>query len=168
MDPITRQESLQILSAMGVELPPETKLPDEALLTRLDQAFKSSQELPDILPSPSSTTLRISSLADWPSDRLGHVERAMYRANMEETSQVAALIQAGIDTPTFGDVGDDIFFELRQSVLSLGKSWDQRIPCVVVQDPDHNEAAVTIRASKCSKLTLTRNATYIMMVRNRF
>ena len=162
MDQITRQETLQILSAMGVELPPGTKLPDEALIIRLDQALKSSQELPDILPSPSSATLKISSLADWPSSRLGYVERAMYRANMEETSRVAALKQAGVATPTFGDVGDDIFFELRQSVLSLGKSWDQRISCVVFQDPDHNEAAINIRVNKRSKPFFAQNSTYIM------
>ena len=111
-------------------------------------ASSSSFPMEGVLPSPSSATLKISSLADWPSSRLGYVERAMYRANMEETSRVAALKQAGVATPTFGDVGDDIFFELRQSVLSLGKSWDQRISCVVVQDPDHNEAAINIRASK--------------------
>lgn len=147
MEPLIRQEILQVLSAMGIYMPPGTKLPDEALSTRLDLALKSSQELPVVLPSPSSTTLEISSLEDWPSNRLGNVQGAMYRANMAETSQVAALKQAGVERPTFGDVGDDVVYELRQSILSLGKSWDEHIPCVIVQDPDHNEAAVNIRVS---------------------
>lgn len=147
MDPITRQEIIQVLSALGVEMPPETKLADPALLSRLDLALKASQELPDVLPSPSSSTLKIASLTDWPSGRLGPVQAAMYRANLAETYQVAMLKQAGVEAPTFGDVGNDVFYELRQSVLSLGQSWDRGVPCCVFQNPEHNQAAINVRVN---------------------
>ena len=136
MEPLNRRETLQLLSSTGIELPPETKLTDQALLARLNLALKLSQELPEVLPSSSSTALKISSLEDWPSDQLGLVQRAIYRDNVAK--------KAGVEAPT----SSDVFYELRHSVLSIAQSWDQRVPCVIVQDPDGDVAALNIRVSR--------------------
>ena len=43
MDPLTREETLKILSCMGIDLPKTTKLPDDVLEKRLRDALNFAQ-----------------------------------------------------------------------------------------------------------------------------
>ncbi|KAK7685082.1 hypothetical protein QCA50_011919 [Cerrena zonata] len=129
---LTRQEILHSLYSMGVELPPATKLPDEALNSRLDDAIKSCQELPDILPSPASSTLRITSLGDWPSGRL-KVAKAIDRANLGEVAQNSML------NPELQGSGVDVLGDLRYIVHGFADNWDQKMKAFFLNDPDDQQ-----------------------------
>lgn len=49
MEPLKRQEILSILTKLGVELPPATRLPDEALKKRLQQGLQAAQSSSRVL-----------------------------------------------------------------------------------------------------------------------
>lgn len=150
METLTRQEVLQFLYSMGVELPPATKLPNAAINQRLDQALKLSQELPEIFPSPASPTLKIASLGDWPSGRL-RVARAIARANVEEAVQ-RSMLNADLSD---GDV--DVFGGLRQIIGGLADNWDKKMKYFVMNDPDDQTSfliAIRVRHAPLS-CTLT-------------
>ncbi|KAL6304710.1 hypothetical protein BKA93DRAFT_259435 [Sparassis latifolia] len=84
MEPLSRTEILTILSSMGVELPPSTKLPDEALAKRLKQAINAAQYLTKVIPAPP---LNIASVPAWPpyspdSQAANSVHDAVRRDNL--------------------------------------------------------------------------------------
>lgn len=46
----TRQDTIQVLDNMGVLIPPDSKLSDEALDKRLGKALDASQAIHSVLP----------------------------------------------------------------------------------------------------------------------
>ena len=76
MDPLGREEILQVLSDMGIELPPHTKLPDSILDKRLQmrsmhpEAATASPSYPVVLINVARCPLRDSEQDSCPVDFL--------------------------------------------------------------------------------------------------
>ncbi|KAH9925057.1 uncharacterized protein BXZ73DRAFT_50096 [Epithele typhae] len=99
-EPLSRQETLSILRAMGVVIPETSVLPDDALDKRLKDALHAAQ-YKDRLPDP----LNLQSLPEWPKPSPALAARrrggdsgrdptsltnAMMRGNMHEMEQLDA------------------------------------------------------------------------------
>lgn len=135
---LSRAETLTVLGKMGVSIPPRTKLSDEALEKRLRQALNASQLKSALVPS---STLDIKNLPSWPSTR--NVYEAIRRGNMQEAMMTAAARAGGSDTPF--ELYTNAFMDLRQTLMSIAKNWDDGRKLAIVQDIDHERCAINIR-----------------------
>ena len=130
MEALTRQEVLQFLCSLGIELPPATKLPDSALNERLDQAIKSCEEL---VSERALHKLKLSSLRDWPSGRL-KVAPAMMRLNAEEFSRQS------IFNTELRDRALQLLSCLRHILIGFADSWDKGSKAFFIDDPDNPQS----------------------------
>ena len=83
MEPLTRQETLTTLAGLGVELPPATKMPVDALQKRLKQALICAQSVSHTLKSPP---LDPPTLPEWSSPR--SVYDGVRRGNFQEATEI--------------------------------------------------------------------------------
>ncbi|KAI0634535.1 hypothetical protein C8Q77DRAFT_763383 [Trametes polyzona] len=145
MEPLTRAEKLRVLSSMGVGLPENTKLADEALDKRLRAALDAAQERHRF-----PATLNVRELPQWPiinKDEINSRARplldAVKRGNMEEAARISQARLTGVRaTP---ELFTDPFMDLRQTLMSLANARDNGFTWLTIQDPDSEHYAINIR-----------------------
>ncbi|KAI0354489.1 hypothetical protein OH77DRAFT_505313 [Trametes cingulata] len=149
MEPLTRAEVLKTLACMGVELPANTRLPDDTLEKRLRAALDAAQEK-GRFPDP----LDLQSLPAWPlltplggAPPPGGEGRplldAVKRGNMQEARETHLARLAGASPHR--ELYVDPFMDLRQTVMSMANVLDQGIDWCIVQDPAQEAHAINIR-----------------------
>ena len=144
MDPLTRAETLQILSFMGVEIPQNTKLPADVLDKRLQDALTAAQNMDQL---PISPPLDPETTKRWPV-RLNPPERkslrkAVWRGSLEEAQDIieAREMQGEYKRGLFKDP----FWDLRQTMMSLGDEIDKGRQWVTIEDPNHQLFSINVR-----------------------
>ena len=144
MDPLTRAETLHILSFMGVEIPKNTKLPSELLDKRLQDALNSAQNRDQL---PITPPLDPETAKKWPV-RLNPPEReslrkAIWRGTREEAQNI---IRARQMTGEYRrGLFKDPFWDLRQTIMSLGDDIDKGLRWLTIEDPDHLLFSINVR-----------------------
>jgi len=139
----TRQELLVQLTAIGVALPKDTKMPNDALEKRLGQALDASQAFTDVITSlPFDPT----SLDTWSSStQLKTLLKAVQRGNLIEAMRNAASLRmaSSSGTPPV-EQGEDTFMEVRQCMLQFAKNWEDGTSIFVLQD-EAQESGMILR-----------------------
>lgn len=123
MERLSRRETLSILSAIGVELPPETRLSDEALEKRLKQAINAAQCLAQHIPN---SPLNPATLAAWPSTSPGDdrsVHDAVKRGDMAEALANLEARMQGRDNAVA--LYQNAVLDLRQTLMALASMLDE-------------------------------------------
>ncbi len=144
MDPLTRAETLQILSFMGVEIPKSTKLPGDVLDKRLQDALTAAQNM-DQLPITPPVDPEVTK--KWPV-RLNPPEReslrkAVWRGSLEEAHNI---IRARETTGEYKrGLFQDPFWDLRQTMMNLGDDVDKGLRWLTIEDPDHQLFSINVR-----------------------
>lgn len=138
MEPMTRKEILTTLAGLGVELPPATKMPDEALQKRLRQALNSAQYASHVL---KNLPLDPATLNEWPPSR--PTFDGVRRGNFQEASENfhARLQGKGVE------LYKNPVADARQTLMGIAKWWDEGHRWMVLQDPDSEQCAINIRVS---------------------
>ncbi|KAL4244335.1 MYND-type zinc finger protein samB [Abortiporus biennis] len=134
---LDRHEYLSILSSMGVEIPPHSRLPDESLEKRLRQALNASQTVAKLAPDD---LIDVAKLRDWPKSE--KVLDAINRTNMYEAMANYTARLQGRDP---SELYVNPFTDLRQTLLSIANCWDQGQRTIVVQDRNKDSWAINIR-----------------------
>ena len=114
---ISREDILIFLSSMGVVLPKDTKMPMEDLNKRLGNALDASQQFDQLL---GTKTVDPSEFTQWTGK---DILKASHRNNIQEkVTGTGAMSQ-----PKKGPLSakEDIFRELRQSILAIAHSCDE-------------------------------------------
>ncbi|KAJ3542900.1 hypothetical protein NM688_g5923 [Phlebia brevispora] len=140
-----REELISALNYMRVAIPPETKLPDDALHKRLKHALNGSQNAANTIAKPD---LDISGLPMWPSGR--SVYEAGRRGDLSEGIQIAsAKDRAGGDPfPLYSNP----FMDLRQTVMGISKHWDEGLKSAIVQDLNREKCGINLRVVDVYKI----------------
>ncbi|TFY69765.1 hypothetical protein EVJ58_g251 [Rhodofomes roseus] len=153
MDSLTRQETLTILAGMGVELPPATKLPDEALQKRLRQALNGAQYVSNVL---ANSPLDLATLSAWP---LAHsVYEGVRRGNLQEAQHNYQAKLQGRETELYKNP----ILDARQTLMGIAKWWDEEHRWMVLQDPESEQCAINIRL--LSVLELDKDTPVIVLL----
>ncbi|KAI0074273.1 hypothetical protein K474DRAFT_1677252 [Panus rudis PR-1116 ss-1] len=149
MDSLNREETLKLLASMGVELPPQTKLSDEALEERLRKCVRSIQDINTLFPSRPAP---LSSYSAWPTKgrHAMSVLEGIRRVNIGEALQIAKARESGLSVEA--EVYVNPFGDLRQTVMALGRSWDEGVRCCIVQDPVADVPAIYLRMLEVRKI----------------
>ena len=105
MSHLTRQETLTVLAATGIEFPPATKLPDDALRKRLQQALNGAQSASRVL---KGALLDPATLSQWSNSR---AHESMGRNNLLEAYQLSQ----GMEVPLY----ENPMLDARQTVMGL-------------------------------------------------
>ncbi|KAF7305409.1 MYND-type domain-containing protein [Mycena chlorophos] len=135
MSSLSRQEILDLLAAMGVDLPPKTKLPDAELDKRFSKTLDSAQYLSRVVPDPPLDPSVYPSWLD-KTRRAGPVLDGIRRHNVGEAGLFAQQRVTGTDPfPLYGNP----FMDLRQTMMSIANTCDNmvsggKIAPMVVQD----------------------------------
>jgi hypothetical protein len=147
MDPL-RQDLLNQLAAIGVVLPKGTKMPNDALEKRLNQALDASQTFTEII---TCVPFNPTGLNTWSSST--HSEsliQAVQRGNLIEAmrnasaaSQQIASGQSLVKHPK----AEDTFMEVRQCMLQFAKHWEDGISVFVLQD-EAQESGIILRVRR--------------------
>ena len=146
---LNRSETLQVLKSMGIEIPADTKLSDDALDKRLCAALHAAQ-YKDHLPSP----FELTRLPSWPTKKGDKADtsarplfEAVRRGSIQESRQIhAAKMAGGSDVPT---LYVDPFTDLRQTLMGLGKFLDDGVRWCVLQDREKKHCAINLRVRRC-------------------
>jgi hypothetical protein len=128
---LTRSEYLSLLSSLGVDLPPQTKLSDAALASRLKKALNMAQRLNDVLPHG---VFDPSARPAWTRPE-GPMQNKLGRNSIDEGLQHMAARELGLSSALDGS-----FLGLRQSLMGMGKAWDEGVPTVMFQDKAQTSA----------------------------
>ncbi|KAH9944915.1 hypothetical protein B0H21DRAFT_779324 [Amylocystis lapponica] len=138
---LSREETLAILSSMGIELPPRTKLPDEALAKRLKQAINAAQCLSTVVPDAHVDP---ATIRRWPTEGENRsVYAAIRRGDLHEAAATAHARALGRDQAV--DLYTNAFMDLRQTLMGIAVAWDEGRTWGVIQDPQHETCAITFR-----------------------
>ena len=138
MEPLTRQETLTTLTGLGVELPPATKLSDEALQRRLRQALNCAQYVSHVLQTPP---LDPAALPEWPSSRSAY--DGVRRVNFQEATENFHARLQGKEVELYKNP----VIDARQTLMGIAKWWDEGHRWMVLQDPDSERCAINVRVS---------------------
>lgn len=142
----TRQETLALLSSMGVDLPPSTKLPDDALEKRLKRAINCAQSISTALPS---VPLQPSAIPAWPhTSGKTSLQEAISRINFGEALAIQRARTQGQQNPH--QLYENPFMDLRQTLLAVARAWDDGVETCILQDAGKFEHSVLIRVRGCS------------------
>lgn len=149
---ITREEKLQYLYSMGVDLPLTTRLPDDAIEKKFRSAIDASQSFatinakppfdPSVLPPWSKTTCKTTLL------------KTVSRGNFEEAFANIRARREGKDSawPLF----ENTFMDARQTIMGLADGIDNGVNTALIQDKD-TKCAICIRVRYPSMLPLSRS-----------
>ncbi|OSX56732.1 hypothetical protein POSPLADRAFT_1158823 [Postia placenta MAD-698-R-SB12] len=143
MHDFTREEILSVLAGLGIELPPATKLPHEALQKRLKQSLLAAQSFFNVLPAPPVDP---KSLTEWPlpeHEPDNTVLEAIKRSNLAE-------ISANIQAMRRGEhVAPEIFVnpvsDLRQTLMGIASVWDKGLRWCVINDLESQVCTISLR-----------------------
>ncbi|KAJ6608522.1 hypothetical protein B0H10DRAFT_1815742 [Mycena sp. CBHHK59/15] len=131
---------------MGVELPPKTKLPDNELEKRLSKTLDGCQYLTRVVPS---LLLNPSAYKPWHMDPTNKpVFTAVRRHNIAEANFIYDNRMRGNDDPF--PLYASPFMDLRQSIMTIGKNWDEGASTMMLQDKEQ-KACICIRVLEVLK-----------------
>ncbi|KAJ6531444.1 hypothetical protein DFH09DRAFT_1326597 [Mycena vulgaris] len=129
---IDRELTIELLRCMSVDLPPKTKLPDAELDKRLSKTLDGCQYLTRVVPT---LPLDPASYKSW---RLEHTNKPVFSAvrrhNVGESSFLYNKLKEGVDNPY--PLYVDPFMDLRQSIMTMGKNWDDETKTMMIQDKE--------------------------------
>ncbi|KAJ7915051.1 hypothetical protein B0H13DRAFT_1711711 [Mycena leptocephala] len=129
---MNRDLTLELLRCMGVELPPKTKLPDDELDKRLSKTLDGCQYLTRVVPV---LPLNPASYKSWHLDKSNKpVFDAVRRQNIGESSFVYDKLKEGNLNPF--PLYVDPFMDLRQSIMTMGKNWDDEHASMMLADKE--------------------------------
>jgi hypothetical protein len=114
----TRSETLSLLSSLGVEIPPDSKLQDAALASKLKKALNLAQRLSEVMPHG---TLDPAAAPPWTASKK-LLQDIMGTHSIEEHLQAAENKRGQADVP---DPLAQPFVGMRQSLRGVGKAWDE-------------------------------------------
>ncbi|CDO77860.1 hypothetical protein BN946_scf184668.g4 [Trametes cinnabarina] len=141
MEPLTRAETIKVLSSLGVEIPENTKIVDEELEKRLRTALDAAQE-----KDRFSIPLDLKTLPKWPivkPDEISTSSRplldAVNRGNVQEA--LHNLARGSRRTELYVNP----FMDLRQTLLSLANMLDKGFTWCTIQDPEKVKSAIHLR-----------------------
>ncbi|KAM5545419.1 hypothetical protein V8D89_001032 [Ganoderma adspersum] len=117
LSPLTRDETILVLNALGVDIPADTKLVDDILEKRLSDALGAAQY----------------------KDRLPEFARH----NIDEAHKLYADFRAGKNTQNALFV--DPFVDLRHTMTEVAKFLDLGIRWCLLQDEPNQESAILLR-----------------------
>ncbi|KAJ7264167.1 hypothetical protein C8J57DRAFT_1133115 [Mycena rebaudengoi] len=127
----TRQETLELLSLMGVELPKKTKLMDDELDKRLTRVLDSCQYLSRVVPDPP---LMPAAYTVWRTSSPDQaISRAVIRSNSDEASFIEKCRAQGIEDPI--PMHTNAFSATSGSLQTIGGHVDQGYERYTFQDP---------------------------------
>nr|GAT49814.1 predicted protein [Mycena chlorophos] len=116
---LPREEILELLRSMGIDLPRKTKLSDAELDKRLCKALDSAQYLTRVLPEPP---LDPSVYPSWFADPSNpKLLKGVRRHNMGE----ATFFAEGKGNPYA--LYENAFWDLRQTLMGIGNACDMRL-----------------------------------------
>ncbi|KAJ7167961.1 hypothetical protein C8R46DRAFT_1094586 [Mycena filopes] len=132
LTPLTRQEILDLLLLMSVEISPRTKINDEKLNKLLSQVLDSSQYLSRVLPDPP---LIPASFPLWKESAEGvALGNAIGRSNADEASfNERSRAQGNMDPIP---MHTNAFRDLRHSLQSIASHVDRGYTRYAFQDPE--------------------------------
>lgn len=126
---IDREEVLLLLSSLGIELPKNSKLPDDVLQKRLTKALDCTQYGFDL------KTMDPTTLKPWSTFTDKAVLQAASMVSMKEAREnVAHISLTGEQRETVLYVNP--FQDLRQSVMALGYNWDAGVSTGIIQNKE--------------------------------
>ncbi|KAJ7764899.1 hypothetical protein B0H16DRAFT_1413785 [Mycena metata] len=128
---LPREEILGLLSSLGVDLPPKTKLPDVELDKRLSKALDGAQYLSRVAPTLPFDPAIYSSWIRGKSNKT--LVEAMRRHNVGEATMVDANQRKGMDSP-FPALYSNAFMDLRETLPAIGHACDKGMVPIVLQD----------------------------------
>ena len=147
MDPaLTRDELLEILKTMGLEIPASTTLPDTALERRLLSALDASHHRPRLPPHFNLMALKRWPLATpgEPDESARSVFDAMGRGNVDEARQIIEEAVAETKRPA-PRLYVSPFEDMRQTIMNLAMFLDGGARWSVLQDETGAVSAVKLR-----------------------
>jgi hypothetical protein len=127
----TREEILHVLSAFGIDIPANSKLPDGSLQKRLRQAINASQAMSAINPNPP---LALDQYPKWPRNSKILYE-SIRRGNIDEA------VSGVKSTPLYANA----FMDVRQTLMSLAVQYEKGIKYAILQDRQKEKCAINIR-----------------------
>lgn len=139
-----RNCTLELLASLGIELPKQTKFPDDELKRRLGRAIKAAQNISTAIPNPP---LVPSSLPRWtphPSTA-DHLASLMRRHNLQEMVDISIAREQGKLNAV--ELYVDPLHDVRQTLMSFALTWSKGYSCCMVQDRDKQVWAILIRVS---------------------
>lgn len=151
LDP-SRKDILSLLSSMGVELPPTTRMSDSLLSKRLDRTLDAAQYLTQLFPdNPELTstateelskpgTIDMANLQTWTE---GNLKTALRRQTIKESLGLEDIEREERERTT-GKIGTppklDPFHTLRCLIIHLGEELDDGSKEVMVEDGESSHA----------------------------
>jgi hypothetical protein len=138
----TRSETLALLSSLGVEIPPDSKLQDDALASKLKKALNLAQRLSEVMPHG---TFDPAAAPPWTASKK-LLQDIMGTHSIEEHLQAAENKRGQADVP---DPLAQPFVGMRQSLRGVGKAWDDNKYAVTLQD-EAQTSVILLRV--CSSL----------------
>lgn len=149
----SREELVELLKSLGIVLPPKTKLPSEALNTRLLKALDSTQRISKFLPPNSSSSdgkLNPAELSKWSRTSSEKLLKAVERHNMQEATMVANS-QSGMGPSDPFPLYANPFMDVRQTMMSIGNLWDTGCSAALMQNQE-GTSGIAFRVSVLSTL----------------
>ncbi|EIN07038.1 hypothetical protein PUNSTDRAFT_104486 [Punctularia strigosozonata HHB-11173 SS5] len=136
MEPFKREELVDALNCMNVNVKANTKLPMKSLEHLLGLSLEAAQRVPRLLKD--GTPLDPSGLGPWQGRDLID---AVNIGNLHEAFQNARRGSRDVE------LYKDVFMDLRQTVMAVGKGCDDGRTCFVIQprDEKEQEAAINLR-----------------------
>ncbi|KAL0570765.1 hypothetical protein V5O48_011193 [Marasmius crinis-equi] len=141
----TREDKLGFLASMGIELPPTTRLPEEAVDKKLKSAIDAAQYLSSVL---NEVPVNPASFPLWnKSDPKNKpLLTAVRRGNPAEAFAVAA---AGGTNPH--PLFQNAFIDVRQTLMSMGNAVDIGRKEMIMQD-EGRDYAICLRVLEVRKI----------------
>lgn len=148
MLPTSRTELIDLLSCIGVDLPLQTKLPQEAIEERLRKALDCIQQIGQVLSSTSATSiLPIASFQPWPDDSKKPLESVVHRTNWLEVAEgIEKRRLTGDATYVVGS--GRILMDLKVQLLNLVKYGKMGKELYIIQDKEEDSSIIVrVRSS---------------------
>lgn len=148
-----REDLLHALHSMGIELPPKTKMPMEDLDKKLRKALDLSQCIPTEYKANNS--LNVSKLKNWSAVSSSSLLESIQTTSVDEASHNFLAMALTGSYPKH-ELFVDPFYDLRQTVMGLGKAYDANVKISLVKDKEEKHYIV-LRVSIWTGLTAARN-----------
>ncbi|KAJ3904158.1 hypothetical protein F5879DRAFT_881122 [Lentinula edodes] len=144
---ITRQEKMNFLHSMGIELLPSTRLPDDAIERKFRGAIDASQSFSKLIQKPPFNP---SSFPLWSKKNASKsLLDSVKRGNMMEAFANAQARSQGKENAW--DMYENVFVDIRQTIMSLASGFDKGVISAIAQDKDYSYA-ICIRVVEVRQL----------------
>ncbi|KAK7058326.1 hypothetical protein VNI00_001957 [Paramarasmius palmivorus] len=146
----SREEKLSLLTAMGIDISPSSRLPDKVLRQKLQSTIDAAQYIQRIIPKydEPGTPINPASFPLWSKkSETKSIYESVRRGNIAEAYQNCSARMAG--TTAF-PLYENAYMDVRQTIMTLAKNMDDGHDAAILQDKDHN-SAICIRVVEVRK-----------------